>query len=157
MKPKTSYYIYGLKTIESDSFFYIGITRVSIPDRLRMHISGIKNGLDTNKAKCKVFTDSSFEIIADLIHEYKGEKKGAFALESKYIQRYLNEGHPLTNHIPKEEGSRSIRVRKITYKKARRYAFKSESSVTEVIDCALSWFMEQFPAEKFKLNKPSKK
>lgn len=53
--------------------------------------------------------------------------------------------------------TKPIRIRERTYKKAKHYAFKSESTVTEVIDCALSWFMEQFPAEKFKLNKPSKK
>jgi hypothetical protein len=56
-----------------------------------------------------------------------------------------------------QNNTKPIRVRENSYKKAKHYAFKSESTVTEVIDCALLWFMEEFPYEKFKLNKPSKK
>lgn len=155
---KRKYTVYGLSVNGSGWFFYIGVTSGGVSYRLSMHLSEARTGNDINKAKCNVIKDNGFDIVSTEIFSKNCDWREALKIEKYYIDKYFNEGHPLTNKVPScNEKSGVVRVRETTHKKAKHFAFKSESTVTEVIDCALLWFMQEFPAEKFKLNKPTKK
>jgi len=85
-------HIYGLREKGASVFFYIGSTKNSPNKRFRQHLTKrTVNRHLSNKIK-KIGKDC-----VELIIIEKVDLNQRFSAEYRWIQKYLSEGHPLTN------------------------------------------------------------
>lgn len=91
--------IYGLRVIGQDKYFYIGCCR-DLKSRLLGHLSSAAHDIGAGKAKNKIIRESGFKIeIVELENVVSEFRRVANLVEMDYIDRFLKEGHPLTNII----------------------------------------------------------
>lgn len=132
------YSIYGLFTDNPERFFYIGITMNPIEIRLSDHLSNTRTGVETNKKKSLVIIDNKFSIKITCIELFYGNWKDALKREVKVINKYLLEGHPLTNKISGERQSvKTLKIPQSVHKELKVYLARTGENMTDFSGLAI--------------------
>lgn len=97
----SKYTIYGLLVNDSDNFFYVGVTKDHIDSRKKAHIRESRRKSESINAKVSVIVDCNYMITAKEI-EVVSSKWEASKREAFWIEKLLDEGHPLTNIVRTE-------------------------------------------------------
>ena len=58
--------------------------------------------------------------------------------------------------VSMKQETTTVRIRETVHKKVKIYAAKTEASVLDVLDCALLWYMNEFPANSKSIYPKSK-
>lgn len=96
--------VYGLRSKESNHYFYVGSSRVSAESRVKSHLSAAKSDKGLNKhLSRKIRKIGSENIICDTLEEASIENQ--FVREYAWITKLRSEGHNLANIklIPEQE------------------------------------------------------
>lgn len=86
--------IYGLRAVDTDTYFYVGSTKRSLSHRLSQHLGNLR--LNRNLWFVSTFYQIGIEnVVIDLLETVP--KSNQFQVETRWIKRLLAEGHHLTN------------------------------------------------------------
>lgn len=91
-----TYTIYCLYSRREKIIFYVGVTGKPLSIRKYAHLNDalLWNGLNPNKNATIISLGGKFNI---KIIEKTPSRLDSYKIESLYINKYINEGHPLTN------------------------------------------------------------
>lgn len=103
-------FVYGLRAVDSDAYFYIGSTKHALAHRLKQHLDMIRLGRNRNKHLCrKVNQIGAANVVIEAIEEC--HELARFDREYAVIQELTARGVKLTNVLlnqPQYELNRQV-------------------------------------------------